>query len=123
MRPRGRAHRDRRAEPQGRRRRPPGREGAGRTDVQLMDPTTSIPIHLTTETVVLAACGLVLAWSVLRRMWIASASALALLVVQSLHAGQFIENEDDPWLLAFRLAGLVGLAVSVLPTDIGRPLF
>jgi signal transduction histidine kinase len=88
-----------------------------------MDPTTSIPIHLTTETVVLAACGLVLAWSVLRRMWIASASALALLVVQSLHAGQFIENEDDPWLLAFRLAGLVGLAVSVLPTDIGRPLF
>ena len=32
-----------------------------------MDPTTSIPIHLTTETVVLAAAGLVLAWSALRR--------------------------------------------------------
>jgi signal transduction histidine kinase len=88
-----------------------------------MDPTTAIPIHLTTETVVVAAAGLVLAWSVLRGMWVASASALALLVVQCLHAGQFIENEDDPWLLAFRLAGIAGLAITVLPIDIGRALF
>jgi signal transduction histidine kinase len=88
-----------------------------------MDPTTAIPIHLTTETVVLAAGGLVLAWSVLRRMWIASLAALALVIVQSLHAGQFIESEDDPWLLAFRLVGVFGLALSVLPADVGRPVF
>ena len=88
-----------------------------------MDPTTAIPIHLTTETVVLAAGGLVLAWSVLRREWIATLSAFALVVVQSLHAGQFIENEDDPWLLVLRLAGIAGLAVSVLRVDAGRPLF
>src|SRR5688572_10402565 len=88
-----------------------------------MDPTTAIPIHLTTESVVLAAGGLVLAWSVLRKLWVASAAALALVVVQSLHAGQFIESEDDPWLLVLRLVGVAGLALSVLPIDRGRVLF
>ncbi len=88
-----------------------------------MDPTTAIPIHLTTESVVLAAAGLVLAWAVLRGLWVASISSLALVVVQSLHAGQFVESEDDPWLLAFRLAGVAGLAVSVLRSDTGRTLF
>jgi signal transduction histidine kinase len=88
-----------------------------------MDPTTAIPIHLTTESVVLAAAGLVLAWAVLRRNWIASLAAFSLVVVQSLHAGQFIEAEDDPWLLALRLIGVAGLAVSVLPTDGARTLF
>jgi signal transduction histidine kinase len=88
-----------------------------------VDPTTSIPIHLTLETVVLAAAGLILAWATLRRNWPAVASALVLVVVQSLHAGQFIEREDDPLLLVLRLAGVIGLALSVLPLDIDRALF
>jgi signal transduction histidine kinase len=88
-----------------------------------MDPTTAIPVHLTCETVVLAAAGLVLAWAALRRNWPGAISALALVVVQGLHAGQFIEQEDDPWLLAFRLAGIVGLGLTVLRTDLERRLF
>lgn len=88
-----------------------------------MDPTTAIPIHLTTESVVLAAAGLILAWSVLRRMWVASLASLALVVIQSLHAGQFIEAEDDPWLVALRMIGVAGLAISVLRADTARTLF
>jgi signal transduction histidine kinase len=88
-----------------------------------MDPTTSIPVHLTLETVVIAAAGLILAWTVLRRNFPGALAALALLVVQSLHAGQYVEHEDDPWLLALRLAGVAGLAATVFRTDVDRTLF
>lgn len=88
-----------------------------------MAPTTALPLHLTCETVVIAASGLLLAWSALRRRRFAAGAALALFIVQCLHAGQFIERDDDPVLIALRFAGIIGLAGAVLPMSIDRALF
>jgi signal transduction histidine kinase len=74
-----------------------------------MNTTVALPLHVTLETVVLAAAGLLLAWSVLRRRYIPAAGALALGIAEGLHAGQFIGNDDAPVLIALRLLGVVGV--------------
>jgi signal transduction histidine kinase len=83
----------------------------------VIDPTAALPIHFTIETLVLSAAGLLLAWASVRRHWPAVAGSLALAVIQGLHAGQFIQQEDDPLLFSVRLAALALLGATIVPVD------
>lgn len=83
----------------------------------VIDPTAALPLHFTLETIALSAAGLLTAWAVVRRRWIAASGAIVLTVVQGLHAGQFVGQEDEPALIASRLAALAAIALTVGPKD------
>lgn len=83
----------------------------------MIDPTAALPLHFTLETIALSAAGLLTAWAVVRRRWIAASGAIVLTVVQGLHAGQFVGQEDEPALIASRLAALAAIALTVGPKD------
>ena len=87
-----------------------------------MDPTTAIPVHFTLQALSIAAAGLLLAWSLVRRRWVGALGAALLAVGEGLHAGRFLATDDEPALLVVRFAGVLFLSVAAVRAP-GRLLY
>jgi signal transduction histidine kinase len=88
-----------------------------------MDPTTAIPLHFTLQALAIAATGLVLAWAVVRKEWFGALGALSFGFAEGLHAGRFIADDNEPALLALRLAGLALLSFAAARAGRRLPMF
>jgi signal transduction histidine kinase len=71
-----------------------------------MDPTTSVPVHFTLQTLSLAAAGLVLAWAIVRKRWVVALGAALLAGAEAVHAGHYLATDDEPALVALRFVGI-----------------
>lgn len=88
-----------------------------------MDPTTAIPIHFTLHALGIAAGGLLLAWSLVRRQWAGVIGAAMLTVGEGLHSGRYVGGDDDPALLVLRFAGIALFSVAALRLVLSRGLY
>lgn len=87
-----------------------------------MDPTTAIPVHFTLQALSIAAAGLLLAWSLVRKRWIGALGAALLAVGEGLHAGRFLVTDDEPALLVVRFVGILFLSIAAVRAP-GRLLY
>jgi len=88
-----------------------------------MDPTIAIPAHFTLEILSVVAMGLVLAWAVYGRRWIAALGALSFGIASALHAGSFIAADDDVAIVVLRLFGVAALVAGAYTVKIRRTHF
>jgi signal transduction histidine kinase len=85
-----------------------------------MDPTTAIPVHFTLQALGIAAGALLLAWSLVRNLWIGALGAGMFAIGEGLHAGRLLEMDDDPALVALRFVGVALLSVAAVGSRIAR---
>jgi len=88
-----------------------------------MDPTTAIPVHFTLQALAIAAGGLLLAWSLVRRQWVGAVGAAMFALGEGLHAGRFLATDDDPALVVLRFVGIALLSVAAVRTSMARRLY
>ncbi len=88
-----------------------------------MDPTITVPAHFTLEILSVVATGLVCAWAIYEKRWIAAGGAAVFAVAQALHAGSFLAGDDDTALIVLRLVGVALIAAGAYDIRVRREPF
>lgn len=88
-----------------------------------MDPTIAVPAHFTLEILSVVATGLVLAWAIFQKRWIAAAGALSFGIASALHAGSFVTSDDAVAIVVLRIAGVAAIAIGAYNVKVRFQLF